>query len=365
MPMSMVIQEKRRELGLTQEQVARYLGVTTPAVSKWEKGITCPDIALLPSLARLLKIDLNTLFCFHEDLTVQEISDLCKSLRTTADEKGVPAAFAQAEELLHSYPHNEVLMQNVALSLDGMLLLSGMADEEAAALDEQVEAWYRRLSGSVDTAIRNLSNYMLVSRSIRRGNLEKAQETLDTMPDRDDMAAEYADKRVLQVNIHMKQGKPELAAKALERALLSAATKVQVLLLKLADAEWAAGEKGKAEYIAKVSRDMVELFDLWECSAYTAAMSLAMEEKDKEKMLPLLHGMLNAALKPWDMAASPLYHRIAGKEKRAMDQGLAVGLLNQLSQDPQYEFLREDGRFQSIIDVCRRLAAMDLPQQNT
>lgn len=46
MPMNLVIQEKRKALGLTQEQVAEYLGVSTPAVSKWEKGTTCPDIIL-------------------------------------------------------------------------------------------------------------------------------------------------------------------------------------------------------------------------------------------------------------------------------------------------------------------------------
>lgn len=40
MPMNRIIQEKRRELGLTQEQVAQYLGVSTPAVSKWEKGVS-------------------------------------------------------------------------------------------------------------------------------------------------------------------------------------------------------------------------------------------------------------------------------------------------------------------------------------
>lgn len=35
-----VIREKRKELGLTQEQVARRLGVSAPAVNKWEKGIS-------------------------------------------------------------------------------------------------------------------------------------------------------------------------------------------------------------------------------------------------------------------------------------------------------------------------------------
>lgn len=35
-----VIREKRKELGLTQEQVARRLGVSAPAVNKWEKGVS-------------------------------------------------------------------------------------------------------------------------------------------------------------------------------------------------------------------------------------------------------------------------------------------------------------------------------------
>ena len=67
------IRENRKKAGLTQEQVANYLGVSTPAVNKWEKGSTYPDITLLPVLARLLEIDLNTLFSFHEEMTEAEV----------------------------------------------------------------------------------------------------------------------------------------------------------------------------------------------------------------------------------------------------------------------------------------------------
>ena len=42
------IKNYRKTVGLTQEQVANYLGVSTPAVNKWEKGNTYPDISLLP-----------------------------------------------------------------------------------------------------------------------------------------------------------------------------------------------------------------------------------------------------------------------------------------------------------------------------
>lgn len=35
-----IIKLKRKEMDLTQEQIAEYLGVTTPAVNKWEKGVS-------------------------------------------------------------------------------------------------------------------------------------------------------------------------------------------------------------------------------------------------------------------------------------------------------------------------------------
>ena len=117
MSMNRVIMERRKELGLTQEQVADYLGVSTPAVSKWEKGITNPDIGLLPPLARLLKIDLNTLFCFQEELTLQEINAFCKEITVTA-QRDIKEAFQVAEEKFHEYPHHEELWMDGTVCLE-------------------------------------------------------------------------------------------------------------------------------------------------------------------------------------------------------------------------------------------------------
>lgn len=88
MPLNIVIREKRKEVGLTQEEIADYLGVSAPAVSKWEKGSTSPDITLLPALARLLKIDINTLLCFHAELSREEVGQLCKEIMDVIQSKG-------------------------------------------------------------------------------------------------------------------------------------------------------------------------------------------------------------------------------------------------------------------------------------
>ena len=63
----------RKEAGMTQEEMANRLGVTTPAVNKWENSNSKPDIELLAPIARLLDISLDTLLSFHEKLSDTEI----------------------------------------------------------------------------------------------------------------------------------------------------------------------------------------------------------------------------------------------------------------------------------------------------
>ena len=48
------IQSKRKEKGLTQKELAEKLGVTDKAVSKWERGLGCPDVSILEILANEL-----------------------------------------------------------------------------------------------------------------------------------------------------------------------------------------------------------------------------------------------------------------------------------------------------------------------
>ena len=50
------IKQFRKQNGLTQEKLADYLGVTDKAVSKWECGLTTPDLALIMPLARILHV---------------------------------------------------------------------------------------------------------------------------------------------------------------------------------------------------------------------------------------------------------------------------------------------------------------------
>ena len=51
----------RKEKGITQEQLAEKLGVTSKSISRWENGNTMPDYSLLKDLCNELDINVNEL----------------------------------------------------------------------------------------------------------------------------------------------------------------------------------------------------------------------------------------------------------------------------------------------------------------
>lgn len=53
--------EKRKSLNMTQSQLASKLHITDKAVSKWERGLSLPDISILIPLSEILNVSLYDL----------------------------------------------------------------------------------------------------------------------------------------------------------------------------------------------------------------------------------------------------------------------------------------------------------------
>ena len=57
------VAERRRNVNLTQMQLAEMLNITDRAVSKWETGKSMPDSSIMLELCDILKISVNDLLC--------------------------------------------------------------------------------------------------------------------------------------------------------------------------------------------------------------------------------------------------------------------------------------------------------------
>lgn len=72
------IAQRRRALGMTQRQFAEKLYVTDSAVSKWERGLSYPDITLLHDICEILDISEHELLTASEDTEARRAETLAR-----------------------------------------------------------------------------------------------------------------------------------------------------------------------------------------------------------------------------------------------------------------------------------------------
>ena len=73
---SKFIKKKRKELGITQEQLAEKIYVTEKAISRWETGRGMPDISLLVPLSKELNVKVSEILNGEDENNNNEIEQL-------------------------------------------------------------------------------------------------------------------------------------------------------------------------------------------------------------------------------------------------------------------------------------------------
>ncbi len=115
------IKELRRRDGRTQETLASALGVTAQAVSRWEKGVCCPDMGMIPSIANYFGVSIDELFGYDNERS-KKIDALVERIRAMIDENNgvdvsMDGCIALAREALIEFPGNEKLTLALASAL--------------------------------------------------------------------------------------------------------------------------------------------------------------------------------------------------------------------------------------------------------
>lgn len=100
------LQQLRKEKGLTQKELAQKLYLSDKAVSKWERGLSMPDIALLLPLSRILGVSTTELLsakrlATNTGFTMPEVENLMgKTLELSAQETQAQAKRRQNQKLV-------------------------------------------------------------------------------------------------------------------------------------------------------------------------------------------------------------------------------------------------------------------------
>lgn len=345
MKINQILRLKMTEYQLKQKDIAEKLGLTTAAVSKWANGLSYPDITLLPALARLLNIDVNTLLSFHEELSPQEVADFVNQLSQTGKHTGTAQAFQQAKNMIQQYPTCHLLLLNAATVLDGLSFMY----EKTVNPDHlaEIEDWYTRAAQSDQPDIVSQATAQLIGRHLRREEYEKAQALLDNLP-----AESTFDRQQLQATLYAQQGNWNEAAKLTEIMILKDAANIQSSLQLLAEAAIQEDNPEALNHIVNVGEQFVQLMDSHALTALSLRLKQAIFREDQEMFLQTFREIFQLLQKPWSHNDSLLYRHLPNKElDPRFGQTLTIKINDDLEnpENHEFDFVRDHPAFQALI----------------
>jgi len=350
--MSETIRARRHALGMTQEQAAQRLGVTAAAVSKWELGASYPDVALLPALARLLGIDLNTLMGFEREPAWAQVSCMLQTVNDLAKERGIDAAIVKAQGILREYPSCGALLFGLAATIQGWMMMSGAPAEEREKYERLLESWYIRAADSADPEASEAAANLLALRYVARGETEAAQEMMNRLP------KEPANPRwPLEVSLLLEKGERQQARKLIENTLFRRAGDVQQLLLRLIQAELEDGDARQAQKLADVTQEFVRLLAMHPYTGHAAQLMTALHRQDAQASVEQIRAMFDALQTPWTPGEGLLYAHSGVKKGGHVD--MLAGIVREMRESAAYAFLQENAEFKALLaaytpDECPR-----------
>lgn len=177
------IKNLRRKNDLTQEKLADQLGVSYQTVSKWETGITSPDLSLIVPLARLFKVTTDELFGFNENADMLRKKQLDEEYEETWKSGDLKKRFEVSKQAVKEFPDDMEWHDRLAW----VQAMSSFEYEDDTLYSREQEEAIRRFAFVVENAssdkIRASSIQGIVQYLSFRGRKDEAQKYASLYPE--------------------------------------------------------------------------------------------------------------------------------------------------------------------------------------
>jgi len=143
----------RREKGLTQEDLANYIGVSKASVSKWETGQSYPDITFLPQLATLFNISIDELMGYEPQMSTEGIRKLYAKLSADFASEPFDEVLDSCREIVKKYFSCFPLLFHIGALLVNNSMESDDKEKTLSVLSEAKKLFVRVKTESEDAEL--------------------------------------------------------------------------------------------------------------------------------------------------------------------------------------------------------------------
>lgn len=174
-----VLVNKRKEKGITQGELAKYIGVSKASVSKWETEQSYPDVTFLPQLAAYFNISIDELMDYKPQMSKEDIRKLYRSLSADFTSKPFDSVMEDCRKIIKKYYSCFPLLLNMGiLMINHKELLKD--PQKSASLTEEAKVLFIRIREECDDAsITRLALYLEALCSLASGDPNTVLELLD------------------------------------------------------------------------------------------------------------------------------------------------------------------------------------------
>ena len=340
MQINEVIRKYRKEKNMTQEDMANRLGVTAPAVNKWESGASTPDISLLAPIARLLNISLDELLSFNENLTDIEVSNIINEIYGMFATQPMDAVYEKIVSIIRAYPNAENLILSLATLLYSRCLI--LPVDERTKYDDWIQDSLENLLLSSDEHIKARAVDSLYAFFISRERYNEAEKCLEYIsPDNPDRNRKLA-------TIYKGTGKYEEAYAILEEVMLTTYQTLSVIMHEIHTIAIKTENYEKAGILIRKESALSDIFDMGEFDKLAVEIELTLALKDADKTLALMDSILSSADSLMEYTKSDLFEHMKFNEQCNDDEKRQTAIdmvkctqLKCFCEDDAYQFVRE------------------------
>ncbi|WP_170061435.1 helix-turn-helix domain-containing protein [Rummeliibacillus pycnus] len=198
----------RKRKGITQDQVAAYVGVSKAAVSKWETGLSYPDILLLPKLATYYNLSIDELLGYKPQMTKEDIQKLYVELSQEFAIKPFDEIYERIQFIIDEYYSCFPLLMQMAVLLLNYQPMAG--EKQQDVMNKAIELCHRIEENSEDLRLVRQAGSLEANCQLVMQNPERVLELLgnDVEP--------YIGNEILVAHAFQLLQKPEKAKETLQ-----------------------------------------------------------------------------------------------------------------------------------------------------
>ncbi len=337
----------RKQVNMTQRELANLLGISEPAVCKWETDSSMPDIMLLAPLARALHTDLNTLLSYEEMLSSEKVKEFADTAEEIGRTDGTNAEMLYWKEKLKEYPNSELLTMACAKWLT-KLQVHGAANKEQMQI---LEEFLLKLCKSEEAAVKFEAQRYLASFYITSQRHEEAKTVLDTLSDFDFNA------RHLKALLLCQKKDYETARKECEQFLFECVQNALICLSRLAGIAVATEEKEKERIYAELMCRMEKELGIPFYRGATQMIEYYLRSDEEEEAAKYFEEYVENLIHAEEGFRDSVFFGDLGEDIRFISNGALVTLtafreeLVQVMQHPAYmKRLRGNERFKQSME---------------